>query len=287
MLKLDKYQIIAQIYESSNSLVYRGIREADNQRVILKFLKEDYPTPSEIIRYKQEYEITRNLQLNGVVKAYGIEPYKQTFCLIIEDFGAESLKDIMSQRRGTEETAYIRMSREEFLPMSIKIAEIIGEIHAENIVHKDINPANIVINPETGEVKIIDFGISTKLSRENPTLKNPNVLEGTLGYISPEQTGRMNRALDYRTDFYSLGVTFYELVTGQLPFESSDAMELVHSHIAKVPASPHEINPEIPPVLSKIVMKLMAKTAEERYQSAFGLRADLEKCWRSYSSQGR
>ncbi|HIK12160.1 MAG TPA: AAA family ATPase [Oscillatoriaceae cyanobacterium M33_DOE_052] len=286
MLNLKTYQILAQIYESSNSLVYRGIREADELRVILKFLKEDYPTASEITRYKQEYEITRNLNLAGVPKAYGLEPYKQTFCIILEDFGAVSLQEMMSQKRAQEESSIAVMTVAEFLPISIKIAEILGEIHAANIVHKDINPANIVINPETGVVKIIDFGISTQLTRENPTLKNPNVLEGTLAYISPEQTGRMNRALDYRTDFYSLGVTFYELLTGKLPFDSSDAMELVHSHIAKVPASPEEINPEIPGVLSKIVMKMMAKTAEERYQSGFGLRADLEKCWQQLQESG-
>ena len=166
----------------------------------------------------------------------------------------------------------------EFLNIAIKITEILGHIHSSNIIHKDINPSNIVFNPETGILKIIDFGISTQLSRENPTLKNPNVLEGTLAYMSPEQTGRMNRSLDYRTDFYSLGVTFYELLTGKLPFESTDALALVHCHLAKVPVSPREINSEIPKAVSDIVMKLMAKTAEERYQSAWGLKTDLENC---------
>jgi serine/threonine protein kinase len=141
------------------------------------------------------------------------------------------------------------------------VAEILGAIHAGNIIHKDINPSNIVYNPATGQVKIIDFGISTVLSRENPTLSNPNVLEGTLAYMSPEQTGRMNRAIDYRTDFYSLGATFYELLTGRLPFVTGDAMELVHCHMAKVPVPPHEVNPQIPKVVSDIVMKLLAKTA--------------------------
>src|SRR6185503_3885219 len=135
----------------------------------------------------------------------------------------------------------------------------------------DINPSNIVWNRAIGQVKLIDFGISTALSRENPTLRNPNVLEGTLAYISPEQTGRMNRAIDYRTDFYSLGATFYELLTGQLPFPTIDAMELVHAHIAKQPIPPHERNSNIPELLSEIVLKLMAKNAEDRYQSAYGL----------------
>jgi predicted ATPase/signal transduction histidine kinase/tRNA A-37 threonylcarbamoyl transferase component Bud32 len=274
MITLPGYQILAQIYESANSLVYRGIRKQDNQLVILKVLKEDYPTPQELTRYKQEYEITHNLNLDGIVKAYGLEPYQRSLVIILEDFGASSLKQLMNDCVGV----YCNMPLPEFLKLAIKTAEILGAIHSSNIIHKDINPSNIVFNPETGQLKIIDFGISTQLTRENPTLKNPNVLEGTLAYMSPEQTGRMNRVLDYRTDFYSLGVTFYELLTGKLPFETTDALELVHCHIAKVPMSPHEVNLEIPKAVSDIVMKLMAKTAEERYQSAFGIKADLELC---------
>ncbi|MBD0302803.1 MAG: AAA family ATPase, partial [Tolypothrix sp. T3-bin4] len=154
----------------------------------------------------------------------------------------------------------------------------------------DINPSNIVFNPDTEIIKIIDFGIATVLTRENPTLKNPNVLEGTLAYMSPEQTGRMNRTLDYRTDFYSLGVSFYELLTGQLPFNTTDALELVHCHIAKQPVPPHLLRAEgrgIPKAVSDIVMKLMAKTAEERYQSAWGIKADLEKCLTQLQTTGK
>ncbi len=271
---ISGYEIFAQIYESANSVVYRGKRDEDNKAVILKILKEDYPTPQELTRYKQEYEITHNLNLDGVVKAYGLEPCQRTLAIILEDFGASSLNQLMNGSVG----ANVFMPLPEFLKLAIKTAEIVGSIHTAKIIHKDINPANIVLNPETGILKIIDFGISSVLTRENPTLKNPNVLEGTLAYMSPEQTGRMNRTLDYRTDFYSLGVTFYELLTGQLPFETTDALELVHCHIAKVPSSPHQLLPEIPKALSDIVMKLMAKTAEERYQSAWGLKADLETC---------
>src|SRR5919202_1265585 len=281
-LEIAGYQLLVQIYESANSLVYRGKGKPDNKTVILKLLKEDYPTPQELTQYKQEYEIIRNLNTDGVVKAYGLESYQRTLVIILEDFGGESLKQWLNQPVGRQG----KISLPEFLNIAINAADSLGNIHAANIIHKDINPTNIVFNPETGIIKIIDFGISTVLSRENPTLKNPNVLEGTLAYMSPEQTGRMNRTLDYRSDFYSLGVTFYELLTGRLPFETTDALELVHCHIAKQPVPPHQLNPEIPKALSDIVMKLMAKTAEERYQSAWGLKADLEKCLTKLQANG-
>ncbi|NJR74135.1 MAG: serine/threonine protein kinase [Scytonema sp. CRU_2_7] len=274
MISLSSIAVKTEIYESANSLVYRGINKHDNTAVILKVLKEDYPTKAELTRYKQEYEITSSLNLEGVIKAYSQQDYQRTLVIILEDFGGESLQKLMQESVGK----YRPMPLSEFLCLAIKITEILGEIHAANVIHKDINPGNIVSNPETGQVKIIDFGISTRLPRSNPTLKNPNIVEGTLAYISPEQTGRMNRSLDYRTDFYSLGATFYELLTSKLPFETTDAMELVHCHIAKQPLSPSRVNPEIPQAVSGIVMKLLAKNAEERYQSAWGIKADLEEC---------
>jgi predicted ATPase/GAF domain-containing protein len=277
MFLLSGYRVLSQLYESANSLVYRSLREQDNQPVILKVLKQDYPTPGELTRYKQEYDITRSLNQEGVIKAYRLEPYQNTLVMVLEDFGGKSLTTLKEQYPST---------LEDFLEIAIKITTVLGEIHAANIIHKDINPSNIVYNPQTQQLKIIDFGISTRLSRENPTLKNLKSLEGTLGYISPEQTGRMNRSLDYRTDFYSLGITFYELLTGQLPFVTKDVLELVYCHIAKPPIPPHQIKPKIPKVLSEMVMKLMAKTPEERYQSAWGLKADLEECLKQWRSNG-
>lgn len=285
MLKLDGYKILTPIYESANSIVYRAIRQQDNQPVILKRLKQDYPTPTEITRYRQEYEILRQFNLEGVIKAYSLQEVQRTPVIILEDFGGNSLKMLRESSVGEHGGATLPLP--EFFHIAIKTAESLGQIHNHNIIHKDINPANIVLNPETGQVKIIDFGISTQLSRQNPILKNPNVLEGTLAYISPEQTGRMNRSLDYRTDFYSLGVTFYELLTGQLPFETDDLLELVHCHLAKRPASLDQVNTKIPQPVSALVMKLMKKTAEERYQSAWGLKADLEKCLRQLETVGQ
>ncbi len=269
MMRLPGYQIIEEIYESSISRVYRGYREQDNQPVILKLLNQEYPAPEAIARYKLEYEITRSLNIEGVIKAYSLEKYRNSLAIVLEDFGGKSLK-MLSNRQ--------KLNLSDFLTLAIQIVDILGEIHKQNIMHKDINPSNIVFNPETQQIKIIDFGISTVLCRENPALCNPNVLEGTLAYMSPEQTGRMNRSMDYRTDFYSLGTTFYELLTGQLPFDAADAMELVHCHIAKQPIPLHERTEGIPEAVSDIAMKLLAKTAEERYQSAYGLKADLQEC---------
>ena len=271
------YQITAKIYESPNSLVYRARSKFDDRTVIIKVLKQDYPTPSELTRYKQEYEITRSLDIEGAILAYELLPYENTLAIVLEDFGARSLDLLMQSQR---------FALLEFLQIAIQAVAALAEIHGAKIIHKDINPSNIVVNPETGQVKIIDFGISTRFARENPTIKNPDVLEGTLAYMSPEQTGRMNRSLDYRTDFYSLGATFYKILTQRLPFDTGDALELVHCHLARDPIAPHEIDASIPKTLSHIVMKLLAKTAEERYQSALGLKADLEECRLQFEQTG-
>ncbi|MGK7916467.1 MAG: AAA family ATPase, partial [Prochloraceae cyanobacterium] len=270
MIILPGYQILTQIYESANSLVYRGLREQDNIPVILKVLKQEYPPIEQLTRYKQEYQITHNLNLRNIIKAYTLEKYQNTLIIVLEDFAAKSLDVFLNDNH---------FEIPQFLDLAIKITEGLGEIHAAKIIHKDINPSNIVFNPETGQLKIIDFGIATVLPREkNLTLKHPKMLEGTLAYISPEQTGRMNLSLDYRTDFYSLGATFYKLLTNQLPFETNEPLELVHAHIALKPLAPEQLNPEISPTISDIVMKLLAKDPEDRYQSAWGLKADLESC---------
>ncbi|NES64594.1 MAG: AAA family ATPase, partial [Okeania sp. SIO2D1] len=225
-----------------------------------------------------EYHLSSQLESPGIIKVYSLEQWHRSYIIILENFGAISIKQWLQEHQ--------KFSLKEFLFLAIAITESLGQIHAQNIIHKDINPANVVFNPETKQLKIIDFGIATQLSRENPTLKNPNVLEGTLAYISPEQTGRMNRSLDYRTDFYSLGVTFYEMLTGKLPFESTDALELVHCHIAKSPPDLVTQQPSTSQALTDIIMKLMAKNAEERYQSADGLKADLETCLNQLKETG-
>ncbi|MBE9225097.1 AAA family ATPase [Phormidium sp. LEGE 05292] len=278
MINLAGYNLLKSIYESNNSIVYRALRKQDKQPVIIKLLKENCPTSVSLVRYKQEYEITRKLNLKCVPKTYSLEKYQKTLAIVFEDCGGESLKAFLATRQE---------NLNQFLTLAIKITKALGEIHQYNIIHKDINSSNIIINPTNELVQIIDFGISTVLTSENPTIKNPNVLEGTLAYISPEQTGRMNRSVDYRTDYYSLGITFYELLTGQLPYNYSDPIELVHSHIAKQAVPPCEIDLKIPKTISNIVMKLLEKTAEARYQSAWGIVADLEECLYQLNTQGK
>ncbi|MEG4989832.1 PAS domain S-box protein [Microcoleus sp. BR0-C5] len=281
MITLPGVTIHSKIYESLASLVYQGIREQDNCAVIAKVLKQDYPSPHELTRYRQEYEITRFLNIEGVVKAYSQQDYQRTLVILLEDFGGESLECWMRQQLD-----FCPIPLSVFLNMAIAITDTLGKIHAAHVIHKDINPGNIVFNPRTGVVKIIDFGIATRFSRTNPTFKSLHLLEGTPAYLSPEQTGRMNRMLDYRTDFYSLGATFYELLTGQLPFPTTDILELVHCHIARPPTPPHELNSTIPQPVSDIILKLMAKNAEDRYQSAWGLKADLERCAQQLAEVG-
>lgn len=269
MIILPGYEVAEKIYESSKTLVYRGIRSNDQKPVVIKALKTKYPTPREIAVFRKQYSLANNLGILGIVRPYSLETYDNQWALILEDFGALSLRDYCKTHSLDLSTV---------LSIAIQTTEILGELHRNRIVHKDIKPANLLLNPTTRQIKITDFSIASILPKETQTLISPNGLEGTLPYMSPEQTGRMNRGIDYRSDFYSLGVTFYQLLTTRLPFVSNDPLELVHCHLAKQPISPSELDPTIPVPLSDIVMKLMAKMAEDRYQSAAGLRHDLEIC---------
>ncbi|MEG4571428.1 AAA family ATPase [Microcoleus sp. N3A4] len=279
-IQILDYQILETVYSGSRTLVYRAIRNKDLLPVIIKLLKNDYPTFSELVQFRNQYTIAKNLCQPGIVQTYSLEPYQNGYALVMEDFGGISLQEWA----GSGKNAF---SLREFLEMAIALCNTLDILYRERIIHKDIKPSNILINPETKQIKLIDFSIASLLPRETQTLINPNVLEGTLAYISPEQTGRMNRGIDYRTDFYSLGVTFFELLTAELPFQANDVMELVHCHIAKASPLVQEITSEIPSVLSKIVNKLMAKNAEERYQSALGIKNDLENCLSQLQETGK
>ncbi|WP_437589725.1 AAA family ATPase [Sorangium sp. So ce1000] len=266
---LPGYENQAQVYDSTNTRVCRALRKADGEPLILKILKPLRPSPERLAWFQREYDMQRGLDLPCVPRAYGLGLELQGWTMAIEDFGGESLDRLL--RRGTPSLA-------EALEIALRTVDALGQLHEQRIIHKDINPSNIVWSAERERLAIIDFGISTVLSRESPVLKSPDVLDGTLAYIAPEQTGRTNRAIDYRTDFYSLGVTLYELFTGALPFAAQDAMELVHCHLAKLPTPPHARMPGVPRAVSDVVMRLLEKAPEARYQSTYGIKADLAAC---------
>jgi len=280
---LSGYQLLETIHSGSKTVIYRGRRENDQASVIIKTLNCEYPTIEEIARLRHEYQIIGSLQIPGVVKSYELKNYHHSLALVLEEFCGSSLKEVINTQNTT---------LDKFLKIAINLARTLGDIHAQHIIHKDIKPQNILINSESGEIKLIDFSISSRLEKENTNLSNPDFLEGTLAYMSPEQTGRMNRSIDYRTDFYSLGVTFYEMLTGNLPFNSADPMQLVHCHIAKTPPLPCKetecrVSTEVPEAILAIVMKLLSKTAEDRYQTAWGLKADLEECLLQLQATGK
>jgi len=281
MLNLAGYQETDQIYAGTRTLVYRAIQTTTEQSVIIKVLRNPYPSFHDLVRFRNQYIITGNLEHPAIVQPLSLERYQNGYALVMPDEGALSLLEYWQESPG---------NLSEFLRIALQLAEALYYLGQNRIIHKDIKPTNILIHPETYQIQLIDFSISSLLPKEQQQLINPNVLEGTLAYISPEQTGRMNRGIDYRTDFYSLGVTLYELLTGVLPFQSNDPVELLHCHIAKEPLAPSELldtqgNP-YPEAISDIILKLMAKNAEERYQSALGLKHDLEQCLQQWEATG-
>ncbi|MEG4233721.1 AAA family ATPase [Microcoleus sp. Pol11C3] len=283
---LPGYRITEQLYAGSRTLVYRGIRESDRTPVVIKLLRNEYPSFSELLQFRNQYTIAKNLHLPSIVKPLDLVAYKNAYALIMEDCGGVSLCSYVKAATDQNQPSQ-SVFLENFLNKALQLADILHSLYQNRVIHKDIKPANILINPDSGQIKLIDFSIASLLPRETQEIHNPNILEGTLAYLSPEQTGRMNRGIDYRSDFYSLGVTFYELLTRQLPFESDDPMELVHCHLAKEPIPVYEIDPAVPLILSQIVSKLMAKNAESRYQSALGLKHDLEICIAQLQKTGK
>lgn len=276
MADLAGFSLETSIYCGSKTAVYRGVRK-DGKRVIVKTLLHEFPEPDDIARFQREFELGSSLKHENIVQYLSLEKLGFGVAIIEEDFGAVSLKEFIDSKP---------LDLLNFLEIALGIVAGLEATHRKRIMHKDLNPRNIVWNPKTRIVKLIDFGLASLLGEEMQEALSPDRLEGTLAYISPEQTGRMNRLVDYRSDFYSLGVTFYEMLCGKPPFVYAEALEMVHAHIARRPKPIFELRPTLPRVLSCIVMKLLAKNAEDRYQSAYGLGADLKRCL-DFISAGR
>ncbi len=266
------------LFEGINSTIYLPQDSKYGVPTILKVSKSERPTAEQIAIFYNEYDISQSLQIEGVRKVFEKIEYEGNPALVFEYVQGINLSEAYNQRGRN-----LRV----FLQLAIEVTNILGEIHQCGVIHKDLNIRNILVETPSGKVKIIDFGIATRFSLKAHDMGNPEKLEGTLAYLSPEQTGRMNRIVDARSDLYSLGVIFYELLAGKLPFESQDPMELVHAHLAQKPVPLIEQDNRIPSVLSEIVSKLLSKSAEDRYQSATGLRIDLETCLLQWESEQR
>jgi len=236
----------------------------DTTRYLLKTISKENIEQKFRIQLNTEFEILQHLKsVSAVRRVLEKTEHQGSIALLLEYIDGKALQKAFQRP----------MQVSDFLKIAPAIAAVVGQIHQHKVIHKDIQPANILIENQTGAVKLIDFGISSRLSSENNTMRSLQLLEGHLDYISPEQTGRMNRLVDYRADLYSLGVVFYEMLTGRLPFVSDDPLVLIHSHIAIAPDMEG-----VPEHLDRIVAKLLAKNADDRYQSALGLQYDLEQC---------
>jgi predicted ATPase/class 3 adenylate cyclase/tRNA A-37 threonylcarbamoyl transferase component Bud32 len=265
MLNLPGYRIGETLYHSSVTTVHRAWHEARGA-VVLKTTASDLPRPSTVARLRHEFRLGSSLELPGVVRYHQAIDTPSSVVLVLEDFGGTSLGQLITGRR---------LPVDQVLDIAIGLGQALGQLHGQQLVHRDISPGNVFYNPQTGAVKLGDLGLTSPVPRSRQAAVPPERLEGTIAYISPEQTGRMNRSIDYRTDLYSLGAVLYHLLTGRVPFEGRDLMSVVHGHIAKAPVPPHELRPELPRAISRVVLELMAKTAEDRYQSADALVADL------------
>ncbi|MEH2128937.1 protein kinase domain-containing protein [Nostoc sp.] len=268
MIALPGFKIVTLLKTGVKAVIYRGIEVKEQCPVIIKGLRPEQCTPNNIEQLKHEYAIAQRLNTTAAVKVYALEMHQGIPYLIMEDFEARSLDQFLGQFQQPVQ----------FLKIAIEITSKLAQIHTYQIVHKNIKPQNILVNLETNQVKITDFGIAAFIPYQQQIISSSSRIEGSLPYLSPEQTGQINRGIDRRSDLYSLGVTFYEMLTGQLPFQGKDPLEWVHCHIAKSPLCPNKLNSDIPQMLCDIIMKLLSKVAEQRYQSALSLQFDLEQC---------
>jgi predicted ATPase/class 3 adenylate cyclase len=261
------------IFDSWRSKVYYKARSEWGIPVAVKILNYEFPTPDDIEQFYNEYDLLQSVNLLHGRRVLKKGREKNHHAVWLEWVEGRTLAEIL-------QTSPLGIAA--FLPIAISLADALAEIHHQHLIHKDVCPANVIIRKDGRTACVIDFGFTSRLELKQQYVGNPERIEGTLNYVSPEQTGRMNRVLDYRSDLYSLGVTFYEMLSGRLPFAAKDALEVIYAHIAKVPPS----LTDVPAPLARIVHRLMAKNAEDRYQSAHGLKRDLARCLDEFAKTG-
>src|SRR6185312_4098668 len=271
--------VLVPLRESADFTLYRG-RKHDATSPVLAVALFEQPSPQSIRRLMHEYSLAAKLDPAWSAKTLAITSHQGRTVLLLKDPGGQPLDRILERDRGQP------LDLAHFLRSAIGFARTLGQVHQQGLIHKDIKPANVLVD-ETGNAWLTGFGLASQLPRERQSPEPPDFIAGTLAYMAPEQTGRMNRSIDSRSNLYSLGVTFYEMLTGSLPFTASDPMEWVHCHIARRPAAPSERVRSVPAAVSAITMKLLSKTAEERYQTAVGVESDLRRCLSQWETQGR
>ena len=273
----DGLQVLCK--DGERILCRRWQLDADSGRgsALVVLPASEHPSASNLERLAHEYGLKDELDGAWAVRPLELGRDRDRIMLVLEDPGGEPL----DRQLGTP------MEIGPFLSLAIGIVGSLGKVHQRGLVHKDVKPANILVNCADRQARLFGFGIASRLPRERQAPEPPEVIAGSLAYMAPEQTGRMNRSIDSRSDLYALGVTFYQMLTGALPFTASDPMEWVHCHIARRPIAPAERLKEIPNAVSAIVMQLLAKTPEERYQTAGGVERDLRRCLNAWKTEGR
>src|SRR5262247_2398773 len=237
----------------------------------------DHPAPASLQRLEHEYAVRAELDPAWAVRPLALVQHQGRPVLMLTDPGGEPLTRLLGRP----------LAVPQWLRVAIGLAVALGQLHGRGLIHKDLKPAHVFVNGATGQVWLLGFGIASPLPRERQAPAPPELIAGTLAYMAPEQTGRMNRSIDARSDLYALGVTLYELLTGTLPFTAAEPLEWVHCHIARQPVPPAERCTKVPGAASAIIMKLLAKTAEDRYQTAAGVAHDLRRCLAHWEAEGR
>jgi PAS domain S-box-containing protein len=271
--------VLEAVRKGPDFTLYRGRQRANQSPVLAIALSAELPSPQSLRRLEHEYSLAADLDPAWAARPLALTHYEGQTVLIVQDPGGEPLDQLLERNNGQP----LDLTR--FLRIAIGLTKALGQVHRQGLIHKDIKPANVLVDDDEN-VWLTGFGIASQLPHERQATAPPEMIAGTLAYMAPEQTGRMNRSIDTRSDLYSLGVTLYQMLTGRLPFAAADAMEWVHCHIARQPTPP-DSSAKLPETLSAIIMRLLAKTVEERYQTAVGLEADLRQCLTEWETHGR